>query len=200
MASFSEIARGGAYGALFSVGGFLLPEFGVALAAYGIFTSTISAAGLWADSNVSWDRKLLATGLVIASIYGGKKAMEYTNVVRGYVPGNLNGASLIPESYMNKVGAVDMRNCTNPKGFNEAGFPRDNNWFYRQLLNKNPEWFSAENQARIQARRAPIVDDTWASYFPEQAAYKNSILVHHHVLQGPTAVPMPQPVHQACRD
>jgi hypothetical protein len=100
---------------------------------------------------------------------------------------------------MNKVGAVDMRYCLNATKFNEAGFPRNNNWFFRQLLQRNPEWFSADNRAAILGSRprTPVVDDTWAAAFPEHAAYLNKPLVHHHILQGPVAVPVPRPIHVA---
>ena len=60
-----------------------------------------------------------------------------------------------------------------------------------------PFLFSETNQRRVLSEGlAPRTDDWWLSYHPSQAPYKNDILVHHHIEQGPWAVGIPQGVHR----
>ncbi|MCS7338802.1 MAG: hypothetical protein NZ739_11310 [Verrucomicrobiae bacterium] len=198
VATFGEILTGGVLGALFAVGAFWIPELAIMLGLYGVITTAIGAYGVWADPNIPWDRKVLATVLFIASAYGTAKAVQYTRVMRGYVPGNSKEASLIPQGYGDRIGAVDTRGCLNPRdGYTASGMPRDRVWFWNRLLERNPEWFSEANRVRILSGRprAPIVDETWVNAFPNHRAYIGSVLVHHHVLQGPVAVPVPKLVH-----
>jgi RHS repeat-associated protein len=190
-----EIFQGALYGAGFAVGGWAVPVFGVGVAAYGVGTAAINGYSVLADPNVSWQRKSTAVALFIASAYGTQKAVDYAKVMRGYVPSNPKGASLIPESYMNRIGAVDMRAAPPGSKSNAAGFPLNGAWFFRQLLRQHPEWFSPRNRGLIREGRAPEVDATWVAQFPEHGGYLGSGLRHHHILQGPIAVPVPEPVH-----
>ena len=43
--------------------------------------------------------------------------------------------------------------------------------------------------------RAPVIDDQWLQYHPEQSYYYGQQLVHHHYLEGPTAIPLPEAFH-----
>lgn len=195
-ATFGEIMTGGALGALLALGCWVVPELAIVLGLYGIIQTGYQGVSILLDPNVSIWRKVAAIALFLASVYGTAKAVEYTRVMRGYVPKSSDDTCLIPESYMNKIGAVDMRSCPNPKGYNEAGFPRNGNWFFLKLVEEHPQWFSELNKVRISSNKAPLVDDVWIASFPEHAPFHGASLVHHHILQGPIAVPVPMRVHQ----
>ena len=104
--------------------------------------------------------------------------------------------SPVPEAYVRPGVFVDMRNVQNPRGENSAGFGRDHQAFWQEMLARNPEFFSPANQSRILEGLAPRIDVTWARSFPTQASFAGETLVHHHLLNGPYAVPLPQSVHQ----
>ncbi|HEV2293863.1 MAG TPA: RHS repeat-associated core domain-containing protein [Tepidisphaeraceae bacterium] len=110
-------------------------------------------------------------------------------------------ASVLPESYFANKVAIDMRNAPANSPKNAAGFPRNGPWFWEQLLEMKPEWFSATNRNRIngigQRKTSPRVDETWSKYHPEHAAFDQARLVHHHIGQGAYAAPIPEPVHQS---
>ena len=90
---------------------------------------------------------------------------------------------------------VDMSKA-NGSSVTVKGFPRDNRYFWNQLLKTHPEMFSKKNIELIKAKRAPIVDEQWISYNKMHANYKGNKLVHHHVEQGRFAVPLPESVHR----
>ncbi|WP_083888459.1 MULTISPECIES: hydrolase [Pseudanabaena] len=59
-----------------------------------------------------------------------------------------------------------------------------------------PETISKSNQYRIeQLGLSPKVDNQWIKYYPDHANYKTQKLIHHHVDQGPYAIPVPQGTH-----
>lgn len=118
-----------------------------------------------------------------------------------------------PENVHNLKLAIDMR--THPNGeraeweaktgpFTAAGFRRDHRWYWKQALDRSPEMFSTANRDRIANGRSPLVDDTWEKFNPQDAAYnvkrvsdpRRARLDHHHLAQGPIAVPMPHGRHQ----
>ena len=50
--------------------------------------------------------------------------------------------------------------------------------------------------ARIADGVSPIINATWLRYFPEHWRWLGQALEHHHLGQGPKAVPLPTPVHE----
>jgi len=82
---------------------------------------------------------------------------------------------------------------------NAAGFPRNSAYFWREALQQHPEYFSPRNAKAIKGRppRAPVIDEQWIRYHPEQARYLNERLIHHHIDQGAIAVPLPESIHRA---
>ncbi len=68
--------------------------------------------------------------------------------------------------------------------------------FWPEWMTKYPNTLSSENRMLIGQKRAPIVDAAWIKAFPEHAPYKGEILVHHHIDQGPLAIPLPLSVHK----
>lgn len=95
--------------------------------------------------------------------------------------------------------SVDTTTFTNPIDYNAAKFPRDAGQFWQQWLDLQPESMSASNRYLIdnygRLRTSPRIDDTWLQAFPEQAAYRGDVLVHHHVNHGQYAIPVPSRTH-----
>ncbi|MBK9459876.1 MAG: hypothetical protein IPN94_10695 [Sphingobacteriales bacterium] len=56
---------------------------------------------------------------------------------------------------------VDMTNAPG-NNKNAAGVPRNNRWFFNQLLKEHPEMFSPENIQRIKDGLAPLIDEAEA--------------------------------------
>jgi hypothetical protein len=124
-----------------------------------------------------------------------------------------------PEHVHNLKLAVDMRD--HPDGewrgegkpdetrFNGLGFARDRAWYWKEALKRHPEMFSEENKRLIGEGdapfvRSPSVDDQWVKFNPHDASFhkdrvsdpERARLDHHHLAQGPFAVPMPAGRHQ----
>ena len=60
----------------------------------------------------------------------------------------------------------------------------------------NPETLSSGNQYRIEELGlSPKIDSTWVEHFPEHANFVKQVLIHHHVNQGPYAIPVPASTH-----
>jgi hypothetical protein len=96
--------------------------------------------------------------------------------------------------FLNLDYMVDMRSMSGRP--TSAGFPRNSRAFWRELLDQHPELFSPKNKLRIESNLAPLVDDVWCKVHQNHVPFKNDLLVHHHVEQGPWAVGIPEPVHQ----
>jgi filamentous hemagglutinin len=103
--------------------------------------------------------------------------------------------SPMPASYVNMNTAVNMNNVVGASGTNAFGFNRDSNAYFKLLLQQQPQMFSSRNIERINNREAPQVDTQWVRFNPTHQSFLNSKLVHHHWMQGNTAVAIPQPVH-----
>jgi RHS repeat-associated protein len=101
----------------------------------------------------------------------------------------------VPESYINPRLMIDMTKAPG-SNVNSAGFVRNSRWFWRQMLQKDPEMFSPSNVEEIKAGRAPVVDEQWVKYNPSQGAFIDETLVHHHYEQGNMATPLPESVHK----
>ncbi|MEU2614198.1 SpvB/TcaC N-terminal domain-containing protein [Micromonospora sp. NPDC007271] len=102
---------------------------------------------------------------------------------------------------MDERAGVDMRNApegsprTAPRAGETQGYPRNARWFWSELLEKHPEWFSKENKKEIQAGRSPLVDEQWLKHH-EHDLFEGDKLHHHHVDRGPIAVPLPKRFHE----
>jgi RHS repeat-associated protein len=129
-----------------------------------------------------------------AKLYGGLPLPDYIS------PSAAEGAaSLIPESYVNSGLLVDMNPARNIVGstLNASGEVRNAGYFWQQLIERAPQMFSNGNLYRIEELGlSPRVDRTWVEYNPTHQNFMNEVLHHHHIDQGPIAVPLPQTVHE----
>ncbi len=122
--------------------------------------------------------------------YAGNKPITFIDI------DGLEENSPLPESYFSESPKVDMTKCPYA-GTNAFGYLRNQNWFWTQLLESNPEMFSSDNVYRINVLgTSPHVDDVWIKYNPTHAKYYDDVLVHHHIDQGGTAVGIPDKVHR----
>ena len=90
---------------------------------------------------------------------------------------------------------VDMTNAPG-NNKNAAGVPRNNRWFFNQLLKAHPEMFSPENIQRIKDGLVPLIDEAWVKYNPTHVEHMGGKLIHHHVNQGNMATAIPEAVHR----
>jgi len=142
------------------------------------------------------DKVILAVNFICFLAFAGAvrtATMPKPPPASSFQPG---ACSKLPESYYSKP-IVDMRGAPAKSPTNAAGYARNASYFWKQIKNSNPEYFSAENLARIQASKpiSPKVDATWIKYHPQHQSYMGKTLVHHHIGQGPYATPLPQTVH-----
>lgn len=73
---------------------------------------------------------------------------------------------------------------------------RNNAEFWNQWTKLHPDSISASNSFRIQELGlSPKIDQTWLGSFPEHAGNVGETLIHHHVNQGPIAIPVPASTH-----
>ncbi len=103
--------------------------------------------------------------------------------------------SKIPNSYFNPANVIDMRNAPPSSDLTALGHPRNGPWFFRQLKRLHPEMFDKANELRISGGRAPIINANWVKHNPQHQSYLGESLIHHHIEQGPFAVPLPESVH-----
>ncbi|GEM_PF-5171885 len=94
----------------------------------------------------------------------------------------------------NPIDGVDTTQFTSGTATANGGI-RNAKAYWDQLLQDHPEYFSPDNIARIQAGRSPVIDDQWLQYHPDQTYYNGQTLIHHHLDEGPTAVPLPSAMH-----
>jgi len=106
-----------------------------------------------------------------------------------------SSVSPIPASYVNMQTAVNMSQVVGASGTNAFGFNRDGNAYFRQLMQQHPQMLSQTNRDLIRGGSAPRVDSTWIQYNPSHQAFIGQALVHHHWMQGNTAVAIPTSVH-----
>jgi RHS repeat-associated protein len=73
---------------------------------------------------------------------------------------------------------------------------RDNIRFWKEWIELNPQTISNSNRYKIeQLGLSPKVDKQWIQHYPDHGGYKNQTIIHHHVDQGPYAIPVPQGTH-----
>ena len=98
--------------------------------------------------------------------------------------------------YINTRQKVDMSAAPAGSSTNAAGHKRNGPWFWRQMLKKKPEMFSADNKQLIAEGLAPKADKTWLKHNPRHKNYVDDTLIHHHIDKGQFATPLPQTVHR----
>jgi len=101
----------------------------------------------------------------------------------------------IPEMYYKNGIAIDM-NPAPALSRTITGVPRNQNYFWKQLVAEKPEMFSLSNLNLIKNNTAPIIDAKWILYNPTHKSYLNTKLVHHHENQGRYAYAIPERVHR----
>ncbi len=140
--------------------------------------------------------RIAGTGLLAASWFWGGAETKAFRKGRKFAKG---AASLIPESYMNARLLVNMEPARGLVGstLNAGVQVRNADYFWRLLIEREPPMFSKGNLYRIQELGlSPRVDATWVEYNPTHRRFMNEVLAHHHVGQGPVAVPLPQTLHE----
>ncbi|PSA90531.1 transposase [Bacillus atrophaeus] len=80
-------------------------------------------------------------------------------------------------------------------GTNAAGWERNAKKFFNTLLKSNPEFWSAENIAKIKRGRVPVVDEQFIKHFPQYADYLKDPMRHHHIGEGGQAAALPKSLH-----
>lgn len=100
------------------------------------------------------------------------------------------------EQFMPPEYWVDMSLAPPGSAQTATGFARSARYFWTELLKQHPELFSASNQRRIKAGRAPKVDDAWLVAHPLHAMYVGDTLIHHHIEQSWWAGGIPMHFHR----
>jgi len=108
-------------------------------------------------------------------------------------------SSPLPDSYMNPKHIVDMEPARSLPGstLNAGGEVRNANYFWQELLERDPDMFSKGNIYRIEELgMSPKVDKVWLKQNPAHQSFLDDVLHHHHIDKGPIAVPLPETIHQ----
>ncbi|MCM3359009.1 T7SS effector LXG polymorphic toxin [Psychrobacillus sp. MER TA 171] len=82
-------------------------------------------------------------------------------------------------------------------GTNSEGWLRDKDFYWKEIMNKQPESLSKANKQKIQLGFSPIIDKTFREHFPQYDLKElyNDKLIHHHVGGGGQAVAVPSKLH-----
>jgi len=80
--TFSSIFMGASWGMVLGPYAAAIPEVGLGLGAWGIYDSSSIVYQVYNDPNATATQKASAVGLVVASIWGSKVAVDYYNAVR----------------------------------------------------------------------------------------------------------------------
>ena len=92
---------------------------------------------------------------------------------------------------------VDMKYKGQEKSTSNAqGWERSKQYYFKELLEKHPEYFSRYNKARIKNGESPKVDDVFVKHFPEYEKYKGEQMIHHHIGGDGQAVAVPRSIHR----
>ena len=92
---------------------------------------------------------------------------------------------------------VDMRYLGRQKASaNSQGWERNSNYYFKQIWDEHPDYFSKKNTLLVKSGRSPIVDTKFVSCFPQYADFLGETLVHHHIGQDGQAVALPQSIHK----
>lgn len=79
---------------------------------------------------------------------------------------------------------------------NSQGWERNSDYYFKELSNRHPEFFSKKNTNRIQKGESPLVDKKFCEYFPQYEGFKNEVLIHHHIGKNGQAVAIPASMHK----
>jgi hypothetical protein len=85
---------------------------------------------------------------------------------------------------MNSNHLVDMEPARDLPGstLNASGQVRNADYFWNQLISREPQMFSNGNLYRIQELGlSPRVDATWVESNPTHQSFMGDVLAHHHV-------------------
>ncbi len=94
--TYSSIMMGGAFGAAMGPLAVAIPEVGVGLGIYGMVGSGGIVYQTFSNPNATSSQKTVAVGLVVASIWGTKVAIKYSNATRIAPPAESVPAPGIP--------------------------------------------------------------------------------------------------------
>ncbi len=84
----------------------------------------------------------------------------------------------------------------NEQTSNSQGWERNGSYYFRELKNSHPEYFSKQNSTRIESGTSPKVDSQFVENFPQYKGYENEVLIHHHIGKDGQAVALPASVHK----
>lgn len=92
---------------------------------------------------------------------------------------------------------VDMRfRGAGKSNSNAQGWERNGNYYFKQLMEAHPEYFSKNNLIRIKKGKIPIVDERFIENFPEYRLFNEEPLVHHHIGGDGQGVAVPKSIHE----
>ncbi|MBU3157549.1 hypothetical protein LL037_16520 [Clostridium estertheticum] len=78
---------------------------------------------------------------------------------------------------------------------NNCGWKRDSRYYFKQLLNRHPEYFSEENKWSLEDGISPLCDKVFIDYFPEYKPFLGDKLIHHHIGEDGQSVALPAGLH-----
>ncbi|HFK1455569.1 TPA: hypothetical protein ACGXMC_001151 [Bacillus cereus] len=80
---------------------------------------------------------------------------------------------------------------------NSEGWLRDNKYYFNELYELHPEYFSDANIKNLNNGWAIVNDAVFRRHFPQYdiVGLKGKPLVHHHIGGGGQAMAIPQPLH-----
>lgn len=67
--------------------------------------------------------------------------------------------------------------------------------FWKTWQQQSPQTISPANAQSILDGKSPVIDAQWIESYPEHVGFEGNGLVHHHVNQGPYAIPVPKDTH-----
>ncbi|MED4689657.1 T7SS effector LXG polymorphic toxin [Peribacillus frigoritolerans] len=80
---------------------------------------------------------------------------------------------------------------------NSEGWLRDKDYYWKEVMNKNPEYLSKMNIQKIELGFSPVNDKKFREHFPQYDIKElyNDTLIHHHIGGGGQAVAVPAKLH-----
>ncbi|CAH8706879.1 hypothetical protein M5W83_03055 [Paenibacillus thiaminolyticus] len=119
---------------------------------------------------------------------------ENFDAIRGYRGRDLTN---LPKEYLIDPRLMVEMNYKGKgaSGTNSAGWERNSKKFFKELLKRNPEFWSEKNTSEIRRGRAPEVDEHFVKYFPQYMDYLEDPLRHHHIGEGGQAAALPVTLH-----
>ncbi|MBT2616412.1 MULTISPECIES: T7SS effector LXG polymorphic toxin [unclassified Bacillus (in: firmicutes)] len=80
---------------------------------------------------------------------------------------------------------------------NSEGWLRDKDYYWKEVMNKTPEYLSKMNIQKIELGFSPVNDKKFREHFPQYDIKElyNDTLIHHHIGGGGQAVAVPAKLH-----